>query len=40
MTSDAQDAENALLPQAEYDLLAPTRVSRNQWLSGYRNRVL
>ena len=39
MTRDAREAENALLPTAEYDRLAPTRVSRDQWFPGYRGRV-
>ena len=39
MTSDAGDARNALLPPAEYDRLAPTRVPRDQWFTGYRDRV-
>ena len=39
MTSDARDAENALLSPAEYDRLSPTRVHRAVWFPGYRDRV-
>ena len=39
MTSDARDAENALLPPTEYDRLAQTRVPRAEWFPRYRDRV-
>ena len=37
--SDVREAENALLPPAEYYRSAPTRVPRDQWFTGYRDRV-
>ena len=39
MNSDARDADNTLLPPAEYNRLAKTRVFRAEWLPGYRDRV-
>ena len=39
MSSDVRDAENLLLPPAEYDRLAPARVPRYQWFLAYRGRV-
>ena len=34
MTGSPRDAENAVLPPAEYDRLAPTRVPRAEWFCG------
>ena len=39
MTGSPRYAENAVLPPAEYDRLAPTRVPRAEWFPGYRDRV-
>ena len=39
MTGSPRDAENAVLPPAEYDRLAPTRVHRAGWFPVYRDRV-
>uniref|UniRef100_A0AAV1U8Q9 Uncharacterized protein n=1 Tax=Peronospora matthiolae TaxID=2874970 RepID=A0AAV1U8Q9_9STRA len=39
MTCSPQDAENTVLPPAEYDRLAPTWGPRAEWLFGYRDRV-
>ena len=39
LPSDARETENDLLPEAKYARLAPTRVPRDQWFPGYRDRV-
>ena len=39
MSSDAWNAENPLLPPAEYDRLTSIRLPRDQWFPGYPDRV-
>ena len=39
MTGSPRYAENAVIPPAEYDRLAPTRLPRAEWFTGYRDQV-
>ena len=38
-TDSPRDAENAVLPPAEYDRMTPTRIPRAEWFTGCRDRV-